>query len=145
MVGNELNHGYVAEGGNGFDFTTPVRAVFQVDLEALSRSLHPEDMLVGRLSSASGYCRLHASRLIRRRFALGGCRPADLHAKDGNFVWNGTYGLPRAEQGLRDYAAGSVTSSRRTSTAELRGTTCPPRASSCVFVNAAPYSRISDE
>ncbi len=43
------------------------------------------------------------------------------------------------------YALDSVTSSRRTSTAELRGTTGCPRASRCVLVKAAPNSRISDE
>lgn len=39
----------------------------------------------------------------------------------------------------------SVTSSRLTSTAVLRGTTARPRASRCAFVNAAPNRRISDE
>ena len=39
----------------------------------------------------------------------------------------------------------SVTSSRLTSTAVLRGTTARPRASRCAFVNAAPNSWISYE
>ena len=48
--------------------------------------------------------------------------------------------------GLGDQAGGtSITSSRCTSTAELRGTTERPRASRWVFVKAAPNSRINEE